>query len=271
MRSPASVRVAGGALSLLGWRGGLCVYDWATGQRRVRVPAEDGLLGGAWPERDLGVVCIGKPDYRRPINPASACELRRLSTGEVLVRRRLKVLAIALACGGMLAVAGGSTVRLLDLELRQVRVWPSLLPIWSLRTWAAVALAFSSDGGRLALGVRSGGQVGVTSWDVRSGNELGRVSWPARDLPGVPDCGTDRALRLGFGAGGALAAVLQEEDDETGPHRGSLHVHDGRTGAAIAVIDLECEPVSDWAFSPDGQRLAITRDNTVEIWGLDAP
>ena len=75
-------RAAGGALSLLGWRGGLCVYDWTTGQLRARVPAEDALLGGSWPERDLGVVCLGKPDSSRPINPANACEVRRLSTGE---------------------------------------------------------------------------------------------------------------------------------------------------------------------------------------------
>jgi hypothetical protein len=100
---------------------------------------------------------------------------------------------------------------------------------------------------------------------------LGRVSWPAPALPGVPDCGTGHALRLGFGAGGALAAVLHEEDDEAGPHLGSLHVHDGWTGTAIAVIDLEREPVFDWAFSPDGQALAVTRDNTVEIWRLDSP
>ncbi len=271
VRSPASVRAAGGALSLLAWHGGLRVYDWATGQLQAGVPAEDALLGGAWPERDLGVVCIGKPDYSRPINPANACAIRRLSTGEVLVRRRLVVLAVALAPGGMLAVTSGRTVRLLDLELRQVRAWPSPFPVRSLQTWPAVELAFSPDGGRLALGVRSRGQVGVVSWEVHGGNELGRVSWPAPALPGVPDCGTGRALRLGFGAGGALAAVLHEEDDETGPHRGSLHVHDGRTGAGIAVIDLEREPVSDWAFSPDGRALAVTRDNTVESWGLDSP
>jgi hypothetical protein len=90
-------------------------------------------------------------------------------------------------------------------------------------------------------------------------------------LPGVPDCGTGRTLRLGFAADGALAAVLHEVDDEAGPHLGSLHVHDGRTGAAIAVIDLEREPVSDWAFAPNGQALAVTRDNTVEIWALDSP
>jgi WD40 repeat protein len=271
VRSNASVRVAGGSLSLLGWRGGLCVYDWANGQLRAGVPAEDALLGGAWPERDLGVVCVGKPDYSRPINPANSCEVRRLSTGEVLVRRSLKVLAVALAPAGMLAVAGGRTVRLFDLELRQVRAWPSPFPIRSLRRWAAVEVAYSPDGERLVLGVRSGGQVGVASWDVRGGNELGRASWPAPDLPGVPECGTGRALRLGFAAGGALAAVLHEEDDEAGPHRCSLHVHDGRTGAAIAVIDLERDPVFDWAFSPDGQALAGTRDNTVEIWGLDSP
>jgi WD40 repeat protein len=270
VRSPASVSAAGGALSLIGWRG-LCVYDWATGRLRGRVPAEHTLLGGSWPERDLGVVCIGKPEYSRPINPANTCELRRLSTGELLVRRSLTMRAVALAPGGMLAVAGGRTVRLLDLELRPVRAWPSPFPVRSLHTWAAVELAFSPDGRRLALGVRSGGQVGVASWDVRGGNELGRASWPAPDLPGVPDCGTDHALRLGFGAGGALAAVLHEEDDETGPHRCSLHVHDGRTGAAIAVIDLEREPVSDWTFSPDGRRLAVTRDNTVEICELDSP
>ena len=51
----------------------------------------------------------------------------------------------------------------------------------------------------------------------------------------------------------------------------SLHVHDGQTGAAIAVIDLGREPVSDWAFAPDGQALAVMRDNTVEIWALDSP
>jgi hypothetical protein len=265
------VRVAGGALSLLGWRGGLCVYDWATGQLQAGVPAEDALRGGSWPERDLGVVCLGKPDYSRPINSANACEVRRLSTGAVLVRWSLKVLAVALAPGGMLAVAGGRTVRLLDLELRQVRAWPSPFPVRSLRRWAAVELAFSPDGGRLALGVRSGGQVGVASWDVRGGNALGRATWPAPDLPGVPDCGTGRALRLGFGAAGALAAVLHEEDDEAGPHRGSLHAHDGRTGAGFAVIDLERDPVADWAFAPDGRALAVTRDNTVEIWGLDPP
>jgi WD40 repeat protein len=270
-RSPASVRVAGGALSLLSWHRGLCIYDWATGQLRARAPAENALLGGAWPERDLGVVCIGKPDYSRPINPANACEVRRLSTGEVVVRRSLKVLAVALAPSGLLAVAGRRTVRLLDLELRQVRAWPSPFLVRSLRTWAAVELAFSPDGGRLALGVRSRGQVGVASWDVRGGNELGRVSWPAPDLPGVPDCGTGLALRLGFGAGGTLAAVLHEEDDEAGPHRCSLHAHDGRTGAGFTVVDLERDPVSDWAFSPDGLRLAVTRDNTVEIWTLDSP
>jgi WD40 repeat protein len=271
VRSPASVRAAGDALSLLGWCGGLCVYDWATGQLQAGVPAENTLLGGAWPERDLGVVCIGKPDYSRPINPANACEVRRLSTGEVVVRRSLKVLAVALAPGGLLAVAGGRTVRLLDLKLRQVRAWPSPFPVRSRRTWAAVELAFAPDGGRLALGVRSRGQVGVASWDVHGGTELGRVSWPAPDLPGVPDCGTGRALRLGFGAGGALAAVLHKEDDEAGPPRCSLHTHDGRTGAGFTVIDLERDPVSDWAFSPDGQTLAVTRDNTVEIWALDSP
>jgi WD40 repeat protein len=271
VRSPASVRVVGGALSLLGWHRGLFIYDWATGQLRARTPAENALLGGAWPERDLGVVCIGKPDYSRPINPANTCEVRRLSTGEVLVRRSLKTLAVALAPGGMLAVAGGRTVRLFDLELRQVRAWLSPFPVRSPRTWAAVELAFSLDGGRLALGVRSGRQVGVASWDVHGGNERGRAQWPTPDLPGVPDCGTGRALRLGFGAGGALAAVLQMQADETGPPRCSLHVHDGRTGAEIAVIDLEREPVSDWAFSPEGQRLAVTRDNTVEIWGFDSP
>jgi WD40 repeat protein len=271
VRSPASVRAAGNALSLLGWRGGLCVYDWATGQRQAGVPAENALLGGAWSERDLGVVCIGKPDYSRPINPANACEVRRLSTGEVVVRRNLKVLAVALATGGLLAVAGGRTVRLLDLELRPVHAWPSPFPIRSLRTWAAVELAFSPDGGRLALGVLWRGQVGVASWDVQGGNELGRVSWPAPDLPGVPDCGTGRALRLGFGAGGALAAVLHEEDDKAGPPRCSLHVHDGRTGAGFTVIDLERDPVFGWAFAPDGQTLAVTRDNTVEIWALDSP
>ncbi len=106
---------------------------------------------------------------------------------------------------------------------------------------------------RLALGVRSGGQVGVASWDVRGGNELGRASWPAPNLPGVPDCGTGRAFRLGFAAGGALAAVLHEADDEAGPPRCSLHVHDGRSGAGIAVIDLDRDPVSDWAFSADGR------------------
>jgi WD40 repeat protein len=269
VRSPASVRAAGGVLSLLSWHRGLCVYDWTTGQLRARVPAEDVLQGGSWPERDLGVVCIGKPDYSRPINPASVCEIRRLSTGEVLVQRSLKVLAIALAPGGMLAIAGGRTVRLFDLELRQLRAWPSPFPVRSRRTWAAVELAFSPDGSLLALGVRCGGQVGVASWDVRGGNELGRASWPAPDLPGVPDCGTDHALRLGFGAGAALAAVLHEEDDESGPDRCSLHAHEGRTGAEIAVIDLERDPVFDWAFSPDGQALAVTRDNTVEIWALE--
>jgi WD40 repeat protein len=271
VRSPASVRVAGGALSLLSWHRGLCVYDWATGQLQARAPAENALLGGSWPERDLGVTCIGKPDYSRPINPANACEIRRLSTGEVLVRRSLKVLAVTLAPGGLLAVAGGRTVRLLDLELRQVRAWLSPFPVRSLRKWAAVELTFSPDGGRLALGVRSGGRVGVASWDVRGGNELGRASWAAPDLPGVPDCGTSRALRLGFGAGGALAAVLHEEDDEAGPHRCSLHAHDGWTGAGFAVIDLERDPVFDWAFSPDGRALAVTHDNTVEIWALDSP
>jgi WD40 repeat protein len=270
VRSPASTRAADGALSLLGYRG-LCVYDWATGQLRAQAPAEDVLHGGSWPERDLGVACIGKPDYRRPINPANVCEVRRLSTGEVLARRKLKVLALALGPGDRLAVAGGRTVRLLDLELRQVRAWPSPFPVRSLRQWAAVELAFSPDGGRLALGVRSEGQVGLASWDVRGGRELSRASWPAPDLPGVPDCGTSRALRLGFGADAPLAAVLHEEEDEAGPGRCSLHVHDGRTGAAIAVIDLEADPVFDWAISPDGQRLAVTRDNTVEIWGLDSP
>jgi WD40 repeat protein len=271
VRSPASVRAAGGALSLLGWRGGLCVYDWATGQLRARVPVEDALHGSSWPEHDLGVVCIGKRDYRRPINPAHACEIRRLSTGKVLVRRSLKVLAVALAPGGLLAVAGGRTVRLLDPELRQVCAWPSPFPVRSLRRWAAVELTFSPDGRRLALGVRSGDQVGVASWDVRGGHELGRASWPAPALPGVPDCGTGRALRLGFGAGGALAAVLHEEDDAAGPQRCSLHAHDGWTGTGFAVIDLERDPVSDWAFSPDGRALAVTRDNTVEIWALDSP
>jgi WD40 repeat protein len=271
VRSPASVRVAGGTLSLLGWHRGLCVYDWATGRLQAGAPAEDVLHGGAWPERDLGVTCVGKPDYSRPINPATACEIRRLSTGEVLVRRSLKVLAVALAPGGLLAVAGGRTVRLLDLELRPVRAWPSPFPVRSPRRWAAVELTFSPDGGRLALGVRSATQIGVASWDVGGGNELGRASWPAPALPGVPDCGTGRALRLGFGAGGALAAVLHEEDDEAGPPRCSLHAHDGRTGAGFAVIDLERDPVSDWAFSPDGRALAVTRDNTVEIWALDSP
>jgi hypothetical protein len=51
----------------------------------------------------------------------------------VLVRRRLKVLAGALAPGGLLAVAGGRTVRLLNLELRQVRAWPSPFPVRPLR------------------------------------------------------------------------------------------------------------------------------------------
>jgi WD40 repeat protein len=271
VRSPASVRAAGGTLSLLGYRGGLCVYDWATGRLQAGVPAEDALLGGAWPERDLGVVCTGRPDYSRPINPANVCEIRRLSTGEVLVRRNLKVLAVALAPGGLLAVAGLRTIRLLDLELRQVRARASPFPVRSLRAWAAVELAFSPDGGRLALGVRSRRRVGIASWDVRGGNESRRASWPAPTPPGVPDCGTGRALRLGFAADGALAAVLHEVDDESGPHLGSLHVHDGRTGAAIAVIDLEREPASDWAFAPDGQALAVTRDNTVEIRALDSP
>src|SRR5205823_3945681 len=70
VRRPASVSAAAGTLSLIGWHRGLCVYDWVTGQLRSRVPAEHALLGGSWPERDLGVVCIGKPDSSWPINPA---------------------------------------------------------------------------------------------------------------------------------------------------------------------------------------------------------
>src|SRR5262249_56981918 len=128
VRSPASVRAAGGTLSLLGYRGGLCVYDWATGRLQAGVPAEDALLGGSWPERDLGVVCIGKPDYSQPINPSNVCEIRRLSTGEVLVRRSLKGLAVALAPGGPLGVAGLGPIALLDLGLRHVRSCASASP-----------------------------------------------------------------------------------------------------------------------------------------------
>jgi WD40 repeat protein len=181
----------------------------------------------------------------------------------------MEVYALAIAPGGEMAVLeGGRTVRLLDSDLREVRCWPSPFPVESPQTWAAIELTFSADGRRLALGVRSGGRVGVVTWEVQGGETLAQTSWAAPDLPGVPDCGTRWALRLGFAADGARAAVLHKEEGETDCPPCSLTVHDGRTGAQLATIDHGQDPLNDWQFSPDGRTLAVGRDNTVEIWDL---
>jgi hypothetical protein len=80
---------------------------------------------------------------------------------------------------------------------------------------------------------------------------------------------TDYALRLGFSCSGQFLAAVVLDDDTDPPIHSRIGVYDAVTGRPVALLDYGLDPLNDYQFAPDGRTLAVTRDNTVEIWAID--
>jgi len=114
---------------------------------------------------------------------------------------------------------------------------------------AITAMAFSSDGRRLATGIRTGP---VKMWDLANG----KLGTP-RIIPFYGEL-----LDVAFNADGTLLATASKN--------GSAQLWDPSNGQGRGYINCQ-SPVSQVAFSPDGERLLLRpEDKTTRIWQFSA-
>jgi WD40 repeat protein len=132
---------------------------------------------------------------------------------------------------------------------------------------SVMALAFSPDGKRLALGggsyLAENGSF-VQLWDVEKKKRIGGTKEQQPEPKAAPELGQankGHVTCLAFSPDGRVLAA--------GDRDAKIRLFDGQTGKAKAVLDDHSDPVDGIAFSPDGKTLVSgSEDKTVKLWNM---
>jgi WD40 repeat protein len=153
---------------------------------------------------------------------------------------------------------------------------------------AVTALAFSPDGGQLAVS----GYHEVTLWDPGDGKLLGRVKKLAERTSGLAYSPDGKWLAIAGGTPGTMGEVRLSEVGSVGKvlerigdvmlvvrfspdgtrlaaggADNSIRIYDVKSGKRELLIEQHADWVTDLAFSPDGLRLAsASRDKSARIF-----
>jgi WD40 repeat protein len=144
--------------------------------------------------------------------------------------------------GSKFATAAGHTPRVWDARSgKELLALPSQIE-------NAYSLAFSPDGGRLAIGVALG--EGASTWDLATGQKLADF----------------------FGHQGSINAILFSRDGKqifTGSVDGTIKVWDAFSGQEQFTLTRRSARITGLALSPDGTRLAASNeDGTARVYLL---
>lgn len=186
----------------------------------------------------MGVRGVESSDHSSALTAAAVVGR---DTVEVMVAASGGTQAVAMMPGdpSLCAIAKGSAVQILDLELRQtIRVLIG-------HTDTVTAVAYSSDGTRLASASRDRS---VRIWDAESGACIGLLSGH-----------TDRVTGVAFEPSGARLATSSWDR--------TVKIWDTSIGSAIAELAGHTGWVNSIVYSPDGSTLASASDDgTVRVW-----
>jgi len=204
------------------------LIDTATGKERPGVPGEGGVA------LDAGRLAVGRPGGGVTVHdPATGAERWSVAEAGLILSR------LAFQPGGDV-LAGG------DLRGR-VRLWRADTgePVGELAARGPVyGLAFSADGGRLAVAARDA--VGL---------------WETRTWRPIPAALPDGATAVAFAPDGARLALAE--------HDRATRLRDAATGAVGATFRGQAMPAASLAFSPDGARLLTAgRDQSLRVWDV---